>query len=71
MSFVQFLQAVLDSATLTHNGEPYAASDIYSPAMLDAEAHDTLWEGWRVLRDDPTAYGEHVRANGETWIVTL
>jgi len=71
MSFVQFLQAVLDSATLTHNGEPYPASDVYSPDMLDVESHDALWEAWRVLRVDPTAYGKHVRPNGETWSVAL
>ena len=71
MSFVKFLQAVLDSATLMHKGEPYPASDVYTPAMLDAESHDGLWEAWRVLRDDPSAYGAHVRPNGETWSVTL
>lgn len=71
MSFVQFLQAVLDSATLVHNGETYSASDIYSPDSLDLESHEVLWEAWRVLRADPAAYSEHVSPNGETWSVSL
>lgn len=71
MNFVEFLQAVLDSATITAQGETHPASDIYTPESLDSSSHTLMWDEWRIHRTEPSKLSDHVTAYGETWLVTL